>query len=199
MKLPESLRRPDWLKELQALLLLALVVVVAVGAWNLWDVVRSGELPVEARATAVSATLDHQLRDGASLADVQYLGVTVAEPSVTQRLVWALQAAPTYAVVVALLVLLLRIVWLARRDDPFTLATVRRLRVLAVVAMAGGWLGFIVEMIAGMHLSSTVFTNGVAAAGRPPLYWFLVGFGLLAVAEVVRRGCALREELEAVV
>lgn len=199
MKLPESLRRPDWLKELQALLLLALVVVAVIGTFGMRGVVQGGELPVEARATDVSGTLDHQLRGGVSLADVQYLAVTVTEPSLAQRITWVLQSAPTYAVVLALLALLLRTVWLARRDDPFTAATVRRLRVLAVVALAGGWLGFMVETIAEMHLSSTVFTNGVAVSVQPPLYWFPIGFGLLAVAEVVRRGCALREDLAGVV
>jgi hypothetical protein len=80
-----------------------------------------------------------------------------------------LTARPTFAVVAALLALLLRIVWGARRGDPFTLATVRRPRVLAVVTLAGGYLGF------------------------------LVGFGLLAVAEVVKRGDAMRAGLETVV
>jgi hypothetical protein len=125
--------------------------------------------------------------------------VTVTDPAPVQRLVWVLTGLPTLLVVVAMLFLLLRIVWHARRGDPFTSDTVRRLRVLAVVAVGGGYLAFIAELLAAAGLSSTVITDGFVGASEPPIHWFLIGFGLLAVAEVIRRGGRMRDELATVV
>lgn len=199
MKLMESLRRPDWLKELQAVLILGLVVIGVAGVFGAAAVVSGESMQVELPASEVDGTVDYELREGAAVVDVQELRVEVVDPSVEQRVAWALTSLPTFAVVAAMLALLLRIVWRARRSDPFTVATVRRLRVLAVVALAGGYLGFLVEALAAMHLSSTVMTDGIVANLQLPLQWFLVGFGLFAVAEVVKRGCAMRAELETVV
>jgi preprotein translocase subunit Sss1 len=196
MKWSESLRRPDWLKELQAVLVVGLVVLGGLGVFGI-VAVGGGSLRLELPASAVSGTFDHELREGAAVAAEQDVMVTVADPSLEQRAVWVLTTLPTYAVVVALMALLLRVVWLARRDDPFTFATVRRLRVLAVIALAG-YVGFLVELVAATYLSSTVI-DGVAGYSQFPLHWLLVGFGLFAVAEVIKRGCAMRAELETVV
>lgn len=199
MKVLEALRRPDWLKELQAVLIGGLVIVGAVVAFGVAMVVGADSLPVEVPASAVTGTADYSLREGATITPEQDVEVTVTDPSPGQRIAWTLTTLPSLVVVAALLVLLLRVVWYARRSDPFTLATVRRLRVLAVVALAGGWLAFIVEAIAAMELSRTVLTGGLVAYSTVPLYWFLVGFGLFAVAEVVKRGCVMRAELDTVV
>jgi hypothetical protein len=198
MKGWESIHQPDWLKGLQSMLILGLAVV---GASAVFDAAaaRGESLQLELPASAVSGTVDYNLREGAAVAAVQDVTVTVTDPSLEQRAVWVLTVLPAYAVVVALLILILRIVWSARRGDPFTLATVRRLRVLAWVTLAGGYLAFIVEIIAAMHLSSTVLVDAVAGSAEVPLHWFLIGFGMLAVAEVVKRGVAMRAELETVV
>jgi hypothetical protein len=194
----KNIRRPDWLKELQAVLIVGLVIVGGLGVFGA-VAAGSDSLQVELPASAVSGTVDYGLREGAAVAAEQDVTVTVADPSLEQRVAWVLTALPTYAVVAALLVLLLLIVRHARRGDPFTVAAVRQLRVLAVVALAGGYLGSVVELIAAMHLSSTVATDGVVGFSQFPLHWFLVGFGLFAVAEVVNRGYAMRAELETVV
>ncbi|MEJ3749010.1 DUF2975 domain-containing protein [Actinomycetes bacterium KLBMP 9797] len=199
MKWWESIRRPDWLRELHAVLVLGLVIVGVVGVFGAAAATWSDSLPLELPASAVSGTVDHGLRAGAAVDARQDVTVTVADPRVGQRMAWVLTAVPTFAVVAALLVLLLLIVRHARRGDPFTLATVRRLRVLAVVALGGGYLGSLVELLAAMYLSSTVTTDGIVGFSQLPLHWFLVGFGLFAVAEVVKRGYAMRAELETVV
>lgn len=190
--------KTDWLQELQAVLLLGLVMagVLTVGgvAGAFGD-----SLPVELPASAVSGSVDSGLRAGATVLSEQAVTVTVADPSATQRALWLASAAPTNLVVVLLLIQLLRIVRHARRHDPFTTATVRRLRVLAVVALAGGYLAAFAQVLAAMELSGTVLSDGLTAYFELPLYWFVVGFGLFAVAEVVRRGCALRAELETVI
>jgi hypothetical protein len=77
--------------------------------------------------------------------------------------------------------------------------TTRRLRVLAIVALAGGVGAVLVELFAAFHLAGTV---GVPQAELRPgriMVWLLVAFGLFAVAEVIRRGCAMRDELDTVV
>jgi len=198
MRWRESIRRPDWLKELQTVLILGLVVVGGLGVFGAAAAV-SDSLQLELPASAVSGTVDYGLREGAAIAAEQDVTVTVADPNPQQRVLWALTALPSYAVVAGLLVLLLRIVWHARRGDPFTPATVRRLRVLAVVTLVGGYLGFLIELFAAMHLSSTVITDGVVGFSQLPVHWFLIGFGLFAVAEVIKRGNAMRAELETVV
>jgi hypothetical protein len=198
MKRWESMRRPDWLKELQAVLILGLVAVGGLGVAGA-AAAAGDSLQLELPASAVSGSVDYDLREGVAVAAQQDVTVTVSDPSLGQRVGWILTALPTYAVVAALLVLLLRIVWHARRGDPFTLATVRRLRVLAVVALAGGYLGFLVELFAAMYLASTVTTDSVVGSADLPMSWFLVGFGLFAVAEVVKRGYTMRTELDTVV
>jgi hypothetical protein len=198
MKWWESIRRPDWLQELQAVLVVSLVVI---GGLGVLGVAAAGgdSLQLELPASAVSGNVDYGLRAGAAVAPEQDITVTVADPSARQRVVWALTVAPSLAVIAALLVLLLRIVRHARRGDPFTPATVRRLRVLALVTLGGGHLASLVELFASMYLSSTVAVDGVIGVSELPVHWFLVGFGLFAVAEVVRRGHTMRAELETVV
>jgi hypothetical protein len=198
MRWQERIRRPDWLKELQAVLVLGLVIVGALGVFGAAAAV-GDSLQLELPASAVAGTVDYGLVEGATIASEQDVTVTLADPSPQQRVVWALTGLPTYAVVAAVLALLLRIVWHARRSDPYTPATVRRLRVLAVVTLAGGYLAFLVELAAAMHLSSTVTTDGVIGFSQLPLHWFLIGFGLFALAEIIKRGNAMRAELETVV
>lgn len=198
MKLWESLRRPDWLAELQAVLILGVVLVAGLGAFQVVRLALGDELTVSLPASAVSGTVDAPLRAGAEVASDQDLQVLVAEPSAAQVVASALTGLPSYLVVVTLLVLLLRLVRSARRDDPFTRATAGRLRVLAVVVLAGGYGAALVESLAGFYLSSQVY-DGATTTLDVPLYWLLVGFGLLAVAEVVNRGRSMRAELETVV
>ncbi|MGH3746309.1 MAG: hypothetical protein ACRDT8_02805 [Micromonosporaceae bacterium] len=196
----QSLRRPDWLKELQFGLILGLVVVVGWGVFGAVATAGFGDsLPLQLPASKVTGAVDYGLREGSVIAAEQEVTVTVTDPTPQQRLVWALTTLPTYGMIAALLALLLRSVWCARRGDAFTLAAVRRLRVLAVVALVGGYFGFLTQLIASLYLSSTVTTAGVMGYSQLPAHWFLIGLGLFSVAEVVKRGHAMRTELETVV
>lgn len=192
------LKKTDWLKELEAVLVFG---VVLLGLLTVSAVVGAlgNSLQVTVPAEAVSATVQTGLRDGAVVLPAQDVIVEVSGPSGSQRAIWLLSTLPTHLVVVAVMVLLLRIVRAARRTDTFTTATARRLRVLAVVTLVGGYLAVIVQMLASMELSSTVMTDAIAGYSEVPTYWFLIGFGLFAAAEVVKRGCALRTELETVI
>ena len=195
----QRLRRPDWLGELQAVLILGLVLIGGFGVLGLADTLRGGSLTVDVPASQVTGALEHDLREGATVAADQDLAVVIADPDLPQRLTAALTSVPSVLTVVAMLALLLRLVRHARRTDPFSHATVRQLLVLAVVAIGGGYLAFLVEALAALHLSGLVVADGVFAWVEIPLHWFLIGFGLFAFAEVVRRGCAMRDELETVI
>jgi uncharacterized membrane protein YhiD involved in acid resistance len=58
-----------------------------------------------------------------------------------------------------------------------------------------------VEFLARFALTDTVSTVGPSASFDPGVLavWALAGFGFLAIGEVVRRGQALRAELDEVV
>ncbi|GAB3660632.1 DUF2975 domain-containing protein [Glycomyces tarimensis] len=200
MRLPEGIRRPDWLKEVRAVLVLALVAVAGLGLIAPAATAVAGDrLPLELPGAAIAGTIDFELRENVAIADDQHVTVTLADPDPWQRAVWASTELPGNAVVAALLALLLWLVRHARREDPFTISTVRRLRLAGVVAIAGGYLGFILELTAAMYLSSTMLVGGSAGVAHLPVHWLLIGFGLFAIAEVVNRGCAMRAELETVV
>jgi hypothetical protein len=162
-------RRPDWLREMQAVLILGLVVTAG------------SALAAIAGATDPSLT-------------VPGTDLVFGAPTLGQRLLWTATSLPTVLVIAAILVLLLRIVREARRTDPFTPVTVRRLRTLALVAIVGGYAASF-----GQILATWLLTDGARATGSLPASWVLVGFGVLAVSEVVGRGCALRAELETVI
>jgi hypothetical protein len=198
MNLREQLRKPDWLKELQAVLVFCLVVVGVFGVFAAVDVVAGESIVVRLPASAVTGDTDFGLREGATVAAAQDLEVAVTDPTMGQRLAWVLTSLPSYVVVVTVLALLVWIVRHARRGDPFTPATVRRLRALAVVTLAGCLAG-LVETGAAFYLSGTVASDGIVADWSPPVHWLLAGFGLFAVAELIKRGCAMRAELETVV
>jgi hypothetical protein len=198
----ESLRRTDWLHELQGLLFVAVVVSGIVGiataiatlAGQPFNIdVPSGDVlrPDAVVNTHPGATIDAQAS----------ISLRVEHPTGVQ-LGWATVAAlPGYALTTTMLVLLWRLVALARRDDPFTAGTVSRLRALGWLLVVGGPAAWAAEFIARFALSETVTTGGPRATldlGAPAV-WFLAGFGMLAIGEVVRRGQALRAELDQVV
>lgn len=202
MSFLESLRRPNWLGEMQALLVLGLVgTALAVGVTGARTVL--GDSPVIARLPADALTdvagPVAGLADGVTIGSDSIIEVQIADPSVHQVIAEALTSLPTVLVVLTMLLMLLRIVRRARRGDPFTTGTVRQLRILAVLVIAGGTVAGIVESLAALDLSLTVDGETAYTAWHPPAGWLLAGFGLLAIAEVVNRGAVMRDELDTVI
>jgi hypothetical protein len=95
----------------------------------------------------------------------------------------------------------------ALRNDPFTLAMVRKLRKLGLLILVGGLASEAVAFAAGWALlddalsDEPLLRDGASLDPNqyPSLWWLLPGLLLLAFAEVVRRGCYLRAELDEVV
>jgi len=104
---------------------------------------------------------------------------------------------------IPMLVMARRLVDHARYGDPFRPAMVRRLRVLGFVVLLGGALCEAVEYAASYTLMRISLPGDVLFGASPDVsvtfWWLLPGCVLLAVAEVVRRGCALRAELDEVI
>ncbi len=201
MSLREKVRKADWLGEMQV----ALVVGAAAIGVAIIAVVWSGiaGAPVVARVPAEVVTgvsgAAGGLTGGGVISDDSVVEVLVAEPGARQAIAHALTALPGLLVALATLLMLERIVRGARAADPFTGATVRRLRVLAVGILVGGAVASVVQTVAALNLALSVTEGSFAVDWVIPGQWLLLSFGLMAVAEVIRRGAAMRAELATVI
>ncbi|HEV7898734.1 MAG TPA: DUF2975 domain-containing protein [Planosporangium sp.] len=202
MRLSDRLRRPDWLAEVQAVLVAGLVLAAVGAAINVVSLVRREPIVVNVLSERIVPDVGLSgLQPGVHLYDSGTVEVLVDHPTPAQLAWHTAGSLPTFLVVVFMLVTLLRIVRAARRHDPFSSANVRRLRFLGVVVLVGGGIAMIIETIARLALSGSVRTGPpeVGAVVDVSGWWFLVGFGFLAIAEVVNRGRAMRAELETVI
>ncbi|MFB7475069.1 DUF2975 domain-containing protein [Kitasatospora sp. NPDC056184] len=202
MSLTDRWRKADWLGEMQT----AVVVCLAgAGLAVAVPVARAvfGDGPVIVRLTADSAAgftgSVGGLPDGAAITPESVVDVHVADPSVHQRIAELLTSLPTLVVLAAVLALLLHIVREARRGDPFAAHTVQDLRALGLVTALAGSGAVVVESLAALDLSSTLTPGAGFAVWELPVGWLLAGVGFLAIAEVLRRGVAMRDELAAVI
>jgi Protein of unknown function (DUF2975) len=197
------LDKRDWLAEMQGLVGVVLGVLVVTALLGVVDLVAGGGVVARVPVDAVTGLTDASggLRPGVRVDDAGSVDVVVAEPTAGQLVASALTGLPTHLVAIAVFALLFVALRRARREDPFLPATVRRLRIAALVAIVAGPLAFVVETIATMDLTSRVTDGTIAAAAELGTVglWLLAGFGLLAVAEIVNRGRALRAELDTVI
>jgi len=196
-----SLRRPDWLGELQTLLLLALIIsALAVGV----GLVTSGfddtvTFTVPAGSVDGITEVRGPLRDNAAVDPDGSVDIRVTDPSTRQRVLNVLTGLPSYALGLTMLVLLWSTVRMARRVDPFSPAVARRLTVLGFVVIGGGPLADVIQLAATFLGSETVFDGILSASYVASWWWILTGFGFLAMAEIVKRGAAMRAELDQVI
>jgi Protein of unknown function (DUF2975) len=95
----------------------------------------------------------------------------------------------------------------ALRNDPFTLAMVRKLRTLGLLILVGGVVSEAAAFVAARALLDDALSNeptlregaSLDPSQYPSFWWLLPGLLVLAFAEVVRRGCYLRAELDEVI
>lgn len=195
-----ALRRPDWLDELHRLLLAA-TLLAGVGG-----VLRAGALlagrPLEADVDTAGVLRPEALIDAPPGVSVSSpLRLQLDHPTGVQYLWEALATLPSHALLVLALALLWRLTGRARRGDPFTADTVGRFRALGLVLAIGGPVTWVVESVSRFAFSATLPVGGPYAPldFAIPLAWGLCGFGMLAIGEIIRRGQALRAELDGVV
>jgi len=95
----------------------------------------------------------------------------------------------------------------ALRNDPFTLVMVSKLRKLGLLILVGGLVCEAAAFGARWALLNDVLDDQTAlregahvdASGYPSFWWLAPGLLVLAFAELVRRGCYLRDELDQVI
>jgi hypothetical protein len=214
VNLRHRLRRTHWLGPLQTLLTAGLALAGLNIALQLVLLARAGDVKVQ-------VPTGYRLEPGPDgvppdvLIDPNGTFQTyVREPTMTQTLLFELTRLPTLAAFLLTLALVLRLVRQTRQHEPFTTTTtVRRLRILAVIVMASQILAGLVEDGARTALLASVTPQAVI----PPLSastlwwwllaglshlaspWLLLGFGFLAVAELINRGHTMRAELAEVI
>jgi hypothetical protein len=197
-----SFRRPNWLAELQGAVGVALIVLAGIAVFQVVTLASGGmvvtTVPAEV-VTGVAGATDGLVPGAVVEGEVE---VRIADPAPGQLAMYELTSLPVYLVVATVLVLLWTTLRRARREDPFTAATVRRLRVIGWVALAGGVVAQLGQMLAALELSSQVIADGSMTATLDLLstgLFLLVGYGFFAVAEILNRGLAMRAELETVI
>jgi hypothetical protein len=101
-----------------------------------------------------------------------------------------------------MIILARRLVDNAIATDPFTVAMARGMRRLGPVVLIGGALAELTRSAATIALY-----RGAVSGGHPftdtnwmiDFWWLLLGLTVLAFAQVVEHGCALRAELDEVI
>lgn len=213
MNLRRRLRRTHWLGPLQTLLTAGLALAGLNIALQLVLVAQMGDVKVQVptgyRLEPGPAGVPPDVLIDPSGTFQAYL----RQPTMIQTLLFELTRLPTLAAFLLTLALVLRLVRQTRQHEPFTATTVRRLRILAVVVMASQILAGLVEDGARTALLASVTPEGVTPpfsastlwwwllAGLSHLAspWLLLGFGFLAVAELINRGHTMRAELAEVI
>lgn len=127
-------------------------------------------------------------------------GVALAlqNPTTQQATLAWLSRVPRTAVYLTFFVLLRQLVRAARRGDPFTAATARRLRFLGGFLFVGALVAALAAeaIIHGLLSRSVTIDRLFFFDWDTPGYVLINGLGLIVVGEIVRRGAAMREDLE---
>ncbi len=198
MRLSSAFRRADWLAEIQQVLSIAFVLVIAAGFVGAATTVGGAvELPLPARAAlGAGATAS----SGLPLSPSADVTIRLEHPTPGQVVLSLLSHAPAWLLTCLMLGLLWWLVRQARRAELFADRLARRLRQLGWLVALGGPVATLLEFVATFTLAGTL--PGVTPQATLDLgpfgSWLLIGFAILAISEVVRRGHVLRTELDGV-
>ena len=207
-------RRTGWLGPLQVLLTIVQVlnliflpltaiglpIAMAMGVLPLYvEVVATEPIDTEAIVGAVPG-----LSPGAKVSPYGTIDIEVASPSALQIGLFVSVILINSIFFAVLVELLRRTVRRARRDTPFSMIIVRRLRQLGFATMIGGVVITAYSWIADFAVSATVSLDGAtfSESGSGGMGFgtaIFGGFVFLAVAEVINHGLALQTELAEVV
>jgi hypothetical protein len=137
---------------------------------------------------------------GTTVSSSSEIAIAIRDPGPIEYGLALLQHLPTLAVYTTFFVLLLRSVRSAERSDPFGADHARRVRRLGWFLVIAALASALVEAVARGLLADRVLVQGRFAFDFDfPTGAIVGGIGLLAVAEILRRGERLREDLEGVV
>jgi hypothetical protein len=180
-----ALRRRDFLRDLDFVIGLATVALLVIAGFSVADVVARSA--VCADVIYAGATMDVPgLRPGATAGPA--VRVCAEAPTWTQAVLGGLVDLPPVLCAAAAAFLLWRVVREARRDNPFTPRTVRRLRWLAGLLFVGGLAASLLASLGSDLLVRTLVDTGHSGYDPPGWAWVFAAVGIAAVAEVVHRG-----------
>jgi hypothetical protein len=196
MSLTGKIRKADWLNEFRAVVIAGIVLIPAlVLAEIVMLVLGGGDVVAELHTSPAG---QEEFTAGGQVMEHLSTEVAIGDPTTAQVLWYLGTRLPSFAVLLTALVMMLRLLNRARRGNPFSRETVRHLRRLAGVLIVGGPLASLAESVATVGLSETLPGN-VSGSWDVPVAWLFAGFGAMAIAQIVARGCAMREELDEVI
>jgi len=156
---------------------------------------------VRPNGMAVTATAFSHLRPGAT-ASAYTVQLCANHPTVGQRVLVFLTFVPTFALYLAVLLLLGQLLRTVRTDGPFALIVARQLYFLGWFVLAGSLVVAVSESVAQSAFVSTVLTGPVPAVSQAfkagfAAIWapLLIACGLLTLARVIRVGTQMSDDL----
>lgn len=192
--------RRGWLTGAAAALIAVLALLTVLAVVALADSAGRASVSVPV-ATDLVADLGAPsgLADGVTLDPHGTVDLLIDVPTTGETL-WSLASwLPGLLMGATTVVLLLVVVAEARRGTPFSGRTVRCLRAVGLVALLGGPAAILLTGVASGILTDAVLTGPGDPSPVLTFDWLVVGVGFLALAEVIRRGREMREELDEVI
>lgn len=202
-------RKRDWAREAEQVFWLGAAVLIAwVVGRVAWSVIGPVAAQVPAMALGITA-LAGSIPAGAQLSAADdHVTVVLADPTAGERLLAVLAVVPQPLVLATVLALLARWARSVRQGATFAASAASRLTRIGQVTVLAGIGAYFLETTAASMLRWDVLPNGVASSPSPAsvlssvgpaLWWPTIGACLGLVGEIVRRGVALRDELEGVI
>jgi len=140
------------------------------------------------------------IRPGATAGTGSTVSVCVQHPSAGQHALAFLTEAPNELLFLAILVLVLRLLVVVRRQGPFVAQVAGRLRFLGWLILAGGLAASVVQSAATAYLLQTTISDPVPVLidtinGANPWVPLLAGCALLTLARIMRAGARMQDDL----
>jgi len=127
--------------------------------------------------------------------------VTLADPTVAQRLLDLAPGLLTVALLATGSLLIVAVMRTIAAGDPFVAANVRRMRQLAALLLVGPFFAFFLSMSVHGALLGDVDLGGLAllAVLDIPWPWFVAGMVVALLAEAFKAGSRLRDDVDGLV
>ena len=173
----------------------AIVVAVVLGL----DIATADELGRRVDITDDAGSVDPERADGFRL-DVRSATLVLEDPSASERLGTMLPTLFAAGTVGGAAAVLWQVTRSTREGDPFHRDNATRLRRSAVIVLVGGLAAAAAEILVTLWLVDRAHDElPVKLGATGTLLALPVSFVLYALAEIFRRGAAMREELEGLV
>ena len=205
--MPTTRRRRTWLRPINAVLWLLFVGDLLVLLSVMLTLAGKGSFPIghgTVRDFFQGTSYAH--RSHPELMPEDVILFPSDRPDVLQRLLYVIgHGLATCLATFPMIVSGQGIIEEARTGDPFTQGMVRRLRRLGALVLVGGLLAEVAGGVASSALLAVSLPDDAqlrfdsSTGWQPSFWWVIVGLILLALSEVLQRGCDLRADLDGLV